>query len=137
MENQKNANYGQESHTAQKQPWTPDYQKTNLNENANDNQGLESEDFDNESDLYPTNSRNIIDSNSAADTQNDEYIDDVDKEDYVHNKVDEDEEDNVHDDDEDEDEDKDDFQNEEDFEEDGDFQEKDIDYREKKERDSF
>ena len=126
MENQKSANYGQDSHTAEKQPWTPDYHKTNLHENAINEQDPTTEELDKESGIYSTNNRNLLDSISASDTENDEYVGNLDEEDYVHNSDDEDE------DDEDDDE-----LIDEDFEEERDFQEKDIDYREKKERDSF
>jgi len=120
MENQKKSNYGQESYNTEKPPRVPDYQDPILKDDSDDYVDFEKEVTDNpEAPLYPNQSRNEIDSNSASDIQN------------------KDDEDHDREDDEEEDEDDDDFTNEEVFEEDDDFQEKDIDYREKKERDSF
>jgi len=110
MENQKNTNYGQDSHNSEKEPWTPDYQNPNLKDPDSYFDVPNEEIDDPEAPIYPDKNRNSLDENSASDI----------------NEEDDDEED---DDDED--------YNEEVFEEDDDFEEKDIDYREKKERDSF
>ena len=124
MENQNDANYGQDSPTAEQQPWTPDYQKSDVVENLDYNQNPEAGDLDSDPDVYPVKNRNVLDSASASDTKDGEYLKDEDERDYVKNVDDENEDD-------------DDFLNEEDFEEEGDFQEKDLDYREKRERDDF
>jgi hypothetical protein len=109
MENQKKTDYDQESHDTDKQPWTPDYQNPTLKEDSDNYLNVENDEIDDPAaPLYPDQNRNIIDSNSALDINEDDAGDDDD-----------------------------DHYNEEVFEEDGDFEEKDIDYREKKERDSF
>lgn len=123
MENEKNPNYDQDGPNPVKEPRTQ-----NLKADPDTYLDMEEEElFDPDAPLYPNQSRNSLDSISADDIQNKDEEEEYEEED-------EDEDENEEEEDEEDD---DDFNNEEVFEEDGDFEEKDIDYREKKERDSF
>jgi hypothetical protein len=134
------SNYEHNSDIGGDEPWTPDYQNPNSTEDSNSKPDQENNDLDDrESHLYPDQNRDSDDDSNCNSDQGHNELDNNESHlypDQNRNSLNSDsvpDPSNVKNGEDDK---NDDFYKE-DFEGETDFEEKDIDYREKKERDSF